>query len=276
MSDVEDYLAARAVEYGTYVATQTIYYNGVRAYNVGYPVPVSNVEKYGYLEQGLVRELSDSEKSSADDPPPRRVIIVCCEGEPSKASTPDLHPHRVRLGHERLDLDARFVADPRFEPEHWAVEGSAVEVQKLVHPDDATAEPGMLAALGHQAWRFVIRCSIPGCPRKVDLGDRLGHGYNTMLAAREADAAGSTYRTRADRRDKDRLRRSPAGAPVPPPIPAPPVPPGRPDIALAVEQAGPRPRAADERLHVALTRWADIVADSHGVSRLPLSALDLL
>ncbi len=37
-----------------YVAVVPIVHNGVRAYNVGYPVPVSNVEKYGYLEQGLV------------------------------------------------------------------------------------------------------------------------------------------------------------------------------------------------------------------------------
>lgn len=62
---VEEYAAALEVEYGTYVATQPIVINGVRAYNAGNPVPVSNVDQYGYLEQGLVRR--------ADEPAPEPV-----------------------------------------------------------------------------------------------------------------------------------------------------------------------------------------------------------
>lgn len=66
MSSVEDYAAALAAEYGTYVATQPIVINGVRAYNEGNPVPVSNVEQYGYAEQGLVRR--------TDEPAPEPVV----------------------------------------------------------------------------------------------------------------------------------------------------------------------------------------------------------
>ncbi len=54
-TSIEDYTAAQAVEWGTYVATTAIFHEGVRAANAGDPVPVSNVEQYGYLGQGLVR-----------------------------------------------------------------------------------------------------------------------------------------------------------------------------------------------------------------------------
>lgn len=45
-------------EWGTYVALVPIAYNGVPAYNAGDPVPVSNVEKHGYLDQGLVAKVA--------------------------------------------------------------------------------------------------------------------------------------------------------------------------------------------------------------------------
>jgi hypothetical protein len=47
-------------EYGTFVATADISFNGAPAYRVGHPVPVSNVEKYRYDEQGLVRRVHES------------------------------------------------------------------------------------------------------------------------------------------------------------------------------------------------------------------------
>jgi hypothetical protein len=36
---------AQIVEYGTFVAAQTIFINGARAFNVGDPVPVSHVDR---------------------------------------------------------------------------------------------------------------------------------------------------------------------------------------------------------------------------------------
>ena len=36
---------AQVAEYGTYVAAQTIFIEGARAFNVGDPVPVSHVER---------------------------------------------------------------------------------------------------------------------------------------------------------------------------------------------------------------------------------------
>lgn len=65
MSTVEEFEAAQAVEYGTYVATAVITYNGARAYNPGDAVPVSNVELHGYVAAGLVRKVGDP----APEPP---------------------------------------------------------------------------------------------------------------------------------------------------------------------------------------------------------------
>ena len=42
---VAELKAAIETEYGTYVATQTIYVSGARAFNVGDPVPASHVER---------------------------------------------------------------------------------------------------------------------------------------------------------------------------------------------------------------------------------------
>jgi hypothetical protein len=46
-------------EYSTYVATGPIDFGNARAYNAGDPVPASNVERYGYVEQGLVARASE-------------------------------------------------------------------------------------------------------------------------------------------------------------------------------------------------------------------------
>lgn len=58
-SPVEDFAAAQATEYGAFVAVETILVDGARAYNVGDPVPASNVAAHGYLKQGLVRKATD-------------------------------------------------------------------------------------------------------------------------------------------------------------------------------------------------------------------------
>jgi len=57
MSTPASIAEAQAVEYGTYVAVVDIEFEGARAYNVGHPVPVSNVEQHGYLDKGWVREV---------------------------------------------------------------------------------------------------------------------------------------------------------------------------------------------------------------------------
>lgn len=59
MSDTDDYRAAQAKEYGQYVATQDITVGNALAYIEGQAVPVSNVQAFGYLEQGLVRAVAD-------------------------------------------------------------------------------------------------------------------------------------------------------------------------------------------------------------------------
>jgi len=67
-SAVEEYRAAVADEYGTYVAVEAIDFDGARAYNVGDPVPVTNVERYSYLDRGLVAKIGT--KAAEDVPTP--------------------------------------------------------------------------------------------------------------------------------------------------------------------------------------------------------------
>lgn len=55
---VEERRKARAVEYGTWVATQDITVGGALAYRAGDPVPASNVETHGYDKDGLVAKTS--------------------------------------------------------------------------------------------------------------------------------------------------------------------------------------------------------------------------
>ncbi len=78
----EGYAAAQAAEYGIYVAAQTIYYNGVRAYNAGDAVPVSNVEQHGYLERGLVRRVDEpAPEVDATTPLTVRLTVRCRQAQ---------------------------------------------------------------------------------------------------------------------------------------------------------------------------------------------------
>jgi hypothetical protein len=59
--EVANLRAAQESEYGTYVALVPISFNGSPAYLAGDPVPVTNVERHGYLEQGLVAKINSKE-----------------------------------------------------------------------------------------------------------------------------------------------------------------------------------------------------------------------
>jgi hypothetical protein len=48
----------QSAEYGVYVAGEQILFNGVIAYNAGDPVPISNVKRHKYDEQGLVLKIN--------------------------------------------------------------------------------------------------------------------------------------------------------------------------------------------------------------------------
>jgi len=69
MSSPESIAEAQAVEYGTYVACVDIFFDGARAYNIGHPVPVSNVEQHGYLDKGWVREVGTPEEPKPEPAP---------------------------------------------------------------------------------------------------------------------------------------------------------------------------------------------------------------
>lgn len=84
----EQYAKRQADEYGQFVANVPITHNGALAYAPGHPVPASNVEQYGYLEDGLVRRADEPAPSSSAvqaTPPQGDDIVV----EPAAASSPD-------------------------------------------------------------------------------------------------------------------------------------------------------------------------------------------
>lgn len=58
MRSAEDYAAEVAAEYGEYVAVEPIYVGNALAYNVGDPVPKSNVDTHGYLTDRKVARRS--------------------------------------------------------------------------------------------------------------------------------------------------------------------------------------------------------------------------
>lgn len=85
MSEVEDLRKAQQKEYGTYVAVEPIDYEGVRAYNVGDPVPVSNVEKHGYLESNSVKKVEAEPAKEASPATPSKDATPTVVHSPPKA-----------------------------------------------------------------------------------------------------------------------------------------------------------------------------------------------
>jgi hypothetical protein len=67
MPDWQERRKAQVKEYGTWVATQPIYAGNALAYDVGHPVPVSNVERHGYDADGLVAKRTSKEGKAALD-----------------------------------------------------------------------------------------------------------------------------------------------------------------------------------------------------------------
>lgn len=55
--EVAEFRAVQEAEYGTWVAVAPISFNGAPAYNVGDPVPASNVARHKYDEDGLVAKI---------------------------------------------------------------------------------------------------------------------------------------------------------------------------------------------------------------------------
>lgn len=51
----EDLRKSIEAEYGQWVATEKIYIDGALAFNVGHPVPVGHVKKFGFDKTGVVR-----------------------------------------------------------------------------------------------------------------------------------------------------------------------------------------------------------------------------
>lgn len=86
---VAEHREALAAEYGQYVAIAPITFNGAAAFYPGDTVPVSNVQRHKYDEQGLVAKVST--KAAQD------VIRALHGNATSAAANAELPPH-VSLG----------------------------------------------------------------------------------------------------------------------------------------------------------------------------------
>lgn len=64
MAELDDYAADEAKQWGTWVAKTDIGFGNTLAYRAGDPVPVVNVEAYGYEKQGLVEKTTPDSKSA--------------------------------------------------------------------------------------------------------------------------------------------------------------------------------------------------------------------
>lgn len=66
----EDMRTARRAEYAKYVAAEEIYIDGVLAFGIGYPVPISHTEEYPQLlepdEHGKVPVISAEDYAAAE------------------------------------------------------------------------------------------------------------------------------------------------------------------------------------------------------------------
>ncbi len=183
----EGYAAAAVAEYSSYVAVVPIVHNGVRAYNVGYPVPVSNVEKYGYLEQGLVRAIGAPAPPAASTTPKRCLSVRCKRRQ--LLAVYDVDPP-ILLGYftpDVLRLQGTDVVAPR--PDHmlaWLRAGrAAADFAESVVADAATPlqlwcpnhrqghdlHPGLLRAelsKANKAHQHESRCSIERVETRSD------------------------------------------------------------------------------------------------------------
>lgn len=60
---LRDARADKLEEYGQFVATQQILVGTALAYDEGHPVPVSNVKRFGYEDQRVVRRVASPENA---------------------------------------------------------------------------------------------------------------------------------------------------------------------------------------------------------------------
>mgnify|MGYP001025037014 CR=1 FL=1 len=60
-AELADHIEAQRKEYGMYVAARQIHVGTALAYNPGDAVPISNAERLGYVEEGLVVKVGTKE-----------------------------------------------------------------------------------------------------------------------------------------------------------------------------------------------------------------------
>lgn len=77
--ELSAHIKAQTEEYGRYVAVTRIYAGSTLAYDIGHPVPVSNVVRHGYFHNGQVKLVDGKE------PPPEVAATLPTEPDPTPA-----------------------------------------------------------------------------------------------------------------------------------------------------------------------------------------------
>lgn len=84
---LEEYRAAQQREYATYKAILPIFHDGARAYNVGDPVPISNVETHSYEVGVQVERVGDApaagQQNTTEQQGPQTVHVDGVPVEPA-------------------------------------------------------------------------------------------------------------------------------------------------------------------------------------------------
>ena len=70
MSDLDSFRDQQEKEYGTYVAKETIFIRGARAFNAGDPVPVSHVERGVVPEDAVVKRNTKAGQAAIEESAP--------------------------------------------------------------------------------------------------------------------------------------------------------------------------------------------------------------
>lgn len=76
-AETEKYAQEQEQEYGTYIAAMNIKLDGSLAYRKGDPIPVSNVKKYGYEDNGLAVKVANQAGQKV-------VQEILAEGDPTQ------------------------------------------------------------------------------------------------------------------------------------------------------------------------------------------------
>lgn len=102
--ETAEYAAAQQREYGKWEAAEVITVGSAPAYNVGDPVPISNVERLGYAERGQVRLQAAYVDDNPDDDDVQ-TFKAYAEKYPDAPAAKEYEAYRARRAAEEKSGD---------------------------------------------------------------------------------------------------------------------------------------------------------------------------